>query len=521
MAAKGEAADDHRASGPDDAPALPPDHQPEHEGRRGSRAMAWAAGAFCAVFTGWVVVHAGSPHQRELLSDLAPLPLGLAAWATALRAGSRTGADPASRRAWRRIAAAFILWWLADAAWFAQEVVLQRPPFPSPADIGYLASYPVLAWGLLSLPGARRLRAEWLRVALDAVTVLLAAAMVVWYLVVGPSVHNAPGTLVTALNVAYPVGDLLLLFAAAAVMLGGPRRERSLWLLLGGTAALVVADVAYARLSLSDSYAGGDWPDVFWILAQALFVVAAVNHRHPPRHVRPQSSRTAQSRLSNLPYAAVVLGYGLLFAVGRSEASYSLNGLLVGAGLITAVVMARQIRVTAENGHLLGQLHYLAEVDGLTSILNRRSFFEAGGHLIAWAREAGRPLTVLMIDVDHFKQVNDTFGHAAGDEVLTVVAALTKSQLRDSDLVGRYGGDELAVVIPDCLVQRGLDVAERIQAAVAHAAVLTSDGVVRVSLSVGVAEARDSTDLTTALARADAALYQAKQAGRGCARAVA
>lgn len=503
------------SAGVGESAALPID-----DAARGSRRLAWAAAAYCAVFVVWVVVHPGTPDQRELLSDLAPLPLGLATWAAALRAGGR--GDAGARKAWRRIATAFFLWWLGDVVWFAQEVILQRPPFPSPADIGYLASYPVLAWGLLSLPGLQRRRAEWLKVALDAVTVLLAAAMVVWYLVVGPSVRDAPGTLVTVLNVAYPVGDLLLLFAVAVVLLGGLRRERAPWILLGGTAALVVADVAYARLSLSDSYAGGDWPDAFWMLAQCLFVVATVNHRHTPHQARsPASSRRGQVSVSNLPYAAVVLGYGLLFAVGRSEASYPLNGLLVGAGAITAVVMARQIRVTVENGRLLRQLHVLAEIDGLTSILNRRTFFEAGEELIAWSAATGRPLTVLMIDVDHFKQVNDTFGHAAGDEVLVVVSNLTRSQLRDSDVVGRYGGDELAVMIPDCGVDKGLEVAERIRSAVDASPILTADGAVRATLSIGVAETAGAADLPAALARADAALYEAKKAGRGCARAVA
>jgi len=493
---------------------------PGDSSRGGSRALAWVAGAYCAVFVLWVALHPGGPESRELLSDIAPLPLGLAAWAAALHAGRRGAGDVRTRRGWRGIAVAFFLWWLGDAVWFAQEVVLQRPPFPSPADLCYLASYPVLAFGLLSLPGAPRRRAEWLRVTLDAVTVLLAAAMVVWYLVVGPSIRSAPGALATTLNVAYPVGDLLLVFAVTVVLLGGQRRERSLWLLLAGTGALVVADVAYARLSLSDSYVGGDWPDAFWTLAQLLFVVAATRRPHR-QHTSAPARRGGQVGVSNLPYAAVVLGYGLLFAVGRSQATYPLNGLLVGAGAITAVVMARQIRVTVDNGRLLGQLHHLAEIDGLTSILNRRTFLEVGEHVLAWAADSSCPVTVLMIDVDHFKAVNDTFGHAAGDEVLAMVAGLTKAQLRETDVVGRYGGDELAVVIPECGVAQGLEVAERIRQAVAAAPILTSDGAVWADLSVGVAEAGAATDLPTALARADSALYLAKEAGRGCTRAVA
>ena len=484
-------------------------------------ALSWLAIAYVVAVGLWVLIHPGGPDQREVLSDLAPLPLGLAAWVTAWRVGGRADVDPASRRAWRRIGASFLLWWMGDLLWFTQEVVLHRAPFASPADVGYLLFYPVLAWGLLSLPGARRRRSDWIKVALDAVTVFLAAAMVVWYLVVGPSMRSGQGALVGLLNVAYPVGDLVLLFGVTVVLLGRQGRDRTLWLLLGGVASLVLADLAYARLSLSDAYAGGDWPDLFWLGGELLFLLAALHHGRRAPALRSPLRAGRVGDVSNLPYVAVVVGYGLLFAVGRRQALYPLNGLLLGAGAITAVVMVRQIRVMSENARLLGQLHLLAETDSLTSILNRRSFFEVGERLMVWAGHTSRPLTVLMIDVDHFKSVNDTFGHATGDEVLVHVAARTKEQLRDTDAVGRYGGDELAVVMPDCGIEQGLEVAERIREAVAGTPVTTADGIVRASLSIGVAEVGNAGSLTGAMARADAALYRAKAAGRGCSRTAA
>lgn len=486
---------------------------------RASKALMWGAVAYSALFLLWSVLTAPSP-QRQLLSDLAPLPIGLVAWMAAWWAGRRAGTDTVSRNAWQRVAGSFLLWWLGDLLWFTQEVVLRRPPFPSPADLCYLLSYPVLAWGLLSLPGAPRRRSDRIRVGLDAVTVVLAGSMVIWYLVVGPSIRNGSDLVATVLNVAYPVGDLVLLFGVAVVLLGREGRNRWLWLLLGGVTALVAADVAYARLSLSDSYAGGDWPDTFWMWAQCLFVMAALHQgRRPDRAAGEMDVRVGG--VSNLPYGAALLGYGLLFFVGRDHASYPLNGLLVGAGAITAVVMARQIRVSRENARLLYKLHELAEIDGLTSILNRRSFLEAGERLLTGAARVARPLTVLMIDVDHFKSVNDTFGHAAGDGVLAEVATRTMGQLRETDVVGRYGGDEVAVVMPDCDLGEGLEVAERIRRAVSASPVVTADRSVRVSLSVGVAEADGSADLTAVLARADAALYRAKEAGRDCTRSVA
>ncbi|HET7489550.1 MAG TPA: GGDEF domain-containing protein [Acidimicrobiales bacterium] len=496
----------------------PPGRPAGAPGDEDRRLLAGAALAYGALFVLWVALRPGPAGQREVLSDLAPLPIGLAAWVTAWRTGRGAGE---AGRAWRRIGLSFLLWWAGDLLWFLQEAVLHRTPFPSPADLFYLCSYPMLASGLLALPGAPRRPSERAKAALDALTVLLAGAMVVWYLVVGPLVHGGGvNSLATVLNVAYPVGDLVLVFGVAAVLLGRRWADRPLWLLLAGVLALVVADVAYARLSLTGAYRGGDWPDAAWMAAQCLFVVAAVAQRRQADRPAVRVPRPVAG-VSHLPYAAVALGYGLLFVVGRREAAYPLDGLLVCAAAITAVVMTRQIRVTAENTRLLAQLRQLAEVDGLTATLNRRSLFETGEPLVARAAHAGRPLTVLMIDLDHFKAVNDTFGHAAGDEVLAEVARRMRLELRDADVVGRYGGDELAAVLPDCTAGEGLEVAERIRASVAAAPVTTADGWVSVSLSIGVAEATGQADLTAVLARADAALYQAKAAGRGCTKPAA
>lgn len=486
--------------------------------RRNWGATALVATAYTVAFAVWVALGQGPADQRELLSDLAPLPLGAAVAVAAWRAARAPRTEDATRRAWLFVAVAFALWWAGDVTWFVLEAVLHRTPFPSPADAGYLGFYPALALGLLALPVAPRSKADRIKVGLDALTVLLAAAMVVWYVAVEPVVHLSGDRLATTLGVAYPVGDLVLLYGVVMTLL---RRQgdRSLWLLMGGVASFVVADVSYARLSLSDAYVGGDWPDAFWMLAELLCLLAAVTQvRRPVAPSAPAQGdpgQPASGRVSLLPYGAIVLAYTLLMVVGHDDASASLNGLLLGAAAITGVVVARQIRVTAENARLLSELHYLAEVDDLTTVLNRRSLFEVGDRLFRRSMHLGRPLAVLMIDVDHFKSVNDSYGHAAGDDVLVAVAARTRAHVRAADVVGRYGGDELAVVMPDCGVDEALEVAERIRAAVADQPIVTGDGVVGVTVSIGVSQAEGAAELAAVLGRADAGLYEAKRAGRG------
>ncbi|HKY74822.1 MAG TPA: GGDEF domain-containing protein, partial [Acidimicrobiia bacterium] len=181
--------------------------------------------------------------------------------------------------------------------------------------------------------------------------------------------------------------------------------------------------------------------------------------------------------------------------------------------------LVRQVSMINENGRLMSRLHNLANVDSLTGIPNRRAFFEEaellfeGPTLGVSARHS-----VLMVDVDYFKEVNDTYGHRAGDRVLSVVASCVKSQLRSADLVGRYGGDELVIALADCDGPGAFAVAERIRSVVAATPIVFEEGVVNVSLSIGVAAAEHGEALLPVLARADLALYDAKRAGRACVR---
>jgi diguanylate cyclase (GGDEF)-like protein len=124
-----------------------------------------------------------------------------------------------------------------------------------------------------------------------------------------------------------------------------------------------------------------------------------------------------------------------------------------------------------------------------------------------------------MVDIDHFKSINDSFGHAAGDSVLQSVARQCTDGLRAGDLIGRYGGDEIVILLPDSNLEAALSAAGRIRAQ--DVVVETPSGAVRATLSMGVAASGDCGDLAELLHRADLALYEAKQAGRNTTRAIA
>ena len=154
-----------------------------------------------------------------------------------------------------------------------------------------------------------------------------------------------------------------------------------------------------------------------------------------------------------------------------------------------------------------------ASVDPLSGMFNRRGFAEACTRVIEREAAAGRPVSVMIFDIDHFKSINDRFGHPAGDEILKLFSAVVVNNLRISDLSGRIGGEEFAALLP-CSLEEGVLVAERVREAFETSGIVCDEGPVDTTVSIGVAGGPAGTELEVLLAAADTALYQAKRGGR-------
>lgn len=180
---------------------------------------------------------------------------------------------------------------------------------------------------------------------------------------------------------------------------------------------------------------------------------------------------------------------------------------------MTPAQMAVEVRIRVLRGRTIARL---IDRDGLTGVLNQRRVRTAVEREIRRARRQDRPLSLAIIDVDRFKSVNDTYGHISGDRVLVMLAKVMRARLRNSDIVGRMGGEEFAVILPETTADTAREVIDEVRRRFREIAHVSVDGRVQfsVSFSAGAAELRPADDLTTLIARADGLLYEAKHGGR-------
>jgi diguanylate cyclase (GGDEF)-like protein len=292
---------------------------------------------------------------------------------------------------------------------------------------------------------------------------------------------------------------------------------------VSGVTGVIPADRASVFLIADDyatrvaSLAGTEDGSLRIPLGSAPLLAAVVRDRRPlvvSRTQRdPRLSGTGEEILGawiGVPLISQDKVAGVLTLERRTAGSYTDNEAEI------AFTFAGQAGIAIENARLFGEVQRLATIDGLTQTLNRRHFFAVGEREIARARRRGTPLCAIMLDIDHFKLVNDTHGHSVGDQVLEEVARRCRGGIREVDLIGRYGGEEFAIVAPDTTLDAAhQSLAERLRADVADSLVETVNGGLQVTISVGVAQwSGGEEDLATVLARADAALYDAKEGGR-------
>jgi len=461
-------------------------------------------------FVAFYLSGAGSGPVRRWVTDFAYIPVATASTLLCLRASWRPGLDGRTRWAWRVFAMAAGWKLFADVAWWWLDASShQTVSFPSLADVGFLGSVPIAFVALLLLPGRRLTRGEWFRLTLDIATVAAGGFMLLWYLVLGPTLATGGASPLAAFAAAaYPVGDLVLLVGMVTVLLRGAGRgsRRPLQVLLVSLALFIIADTYYGYVNLHGGFVGGTWPDLFFLTAQYLFAVAGQAQwlGAAKAGVGEEDGRLGHS-VSRLPYLAVAVGYAVLVGIAHNEAVFPLGGLLIGAVVLTGLVSVRQMAALRDNERMI-------VTDHLTGLANWTLLHSKLGR--ALARTRGARVAVLLIDLDGFKDINDGYGHEVGDRVLVGFADVLRGSVRPSDLAARLGGDEFAVMLPG--VRETADAvaaARRIRSGL-QKPIDVAGRPLQIRCSIGIALSdEDMADPKELLHRADTAMYEAKRHG--------
>lgn len=197
----------------------------------------------------------------------------------------------------------------------------------------------------------------------------------------------------------------------------------------------------------------------------------------------------------------------------RDQAIPWLDGRLVRIEVATNITDRKVMEEALRAAHLQAEL--LADTDVLTNLNNRRAFFNLGKQLLYQAERSPIPVALVMFDLDYFKQINDQYGHAAGDETLIAVARVAEEKIRSSDVLARIGGEEFAVLMPQATLEQALALASRLSKAFANNQIAINDDSIRCTASFGVSALNsDVNTLDALMAEADKALYEAKNNGR-------
>jgi len=406
---------------------------------------------------------------------------------------------------WLLLAAGQLAFVLGDALWDVYDLIPGTSPSPCPADVLYLAGYPLLAVGL-ALLGRRRSAASGSAALIDPAIVTIGAAVVSWVFLIAPyagdaSLHQAE----RIVAIAYPVGDLLLLAMTARLFLEPGTGSRGHRLFGLGLLAVLVADVVYAALTLAGSSAIPErFLDTGWLAGYALIGSAVLDPTiRSLSDPAPRRDQLERGRLWLLAVASLLAPATLALRTVTGGNAYPLFIAVTSAALFGLVVlrMAGLVRRVHEQAV---ELRRVARTDALTGAPNRRAWDEQLAVELARARRTGAPVSVALLDLDHFKAFNDRRGHPAGDRLLREATAGWHGQLRAVDVLARYGGEEFGLILPGCAPAEAAAIVDRLRS-------LTPDGE---TSSAGVAgwDGRESAE--ELVARTDRALYGAKRAGR-------
>jgi diguanylate cyclase (GGDEF)-like protein/PAS domain S-box-containing protein len=606
------------------------------------------AAVYGLAYLSWERSGIGSVAFRDLVGNAGFMPLNLILATLCVLASRRSVLDPGVRRALRLMGLGSALVLVGNSLSVYYVLTIGDSPAVSWADLFYLSDSALLLAALLAFPLSRRIHLEWWKFVLDAAMVVVGGGVMIWYFTVLP---GAPGLndelTATVITFAFPLASLLVLLGVTTVLLRGPI-DRNRWafgLLVSGVLLSVVADLTFGLIQVQTGERGANLVDGVYLLVYLLMIASVeLYFRRPvPRASGTEDYQPRSQPLSPLPYAAVAATFGLLLVEAFKPGRAPVTQLAVGALVITALVVVRQLLAVRQNVRLLAEtaarqnearfrslvqhssdvilvveakgtiryvspsasrvlrfdpdrllglalqsllvvedrdraLEFLRETsrssllpapvewgfrqpdgsalqtetiatnliddptvrgivlnirdvserqrlqqelvhqafhDSLTGLANRALFRDRVSHALAIARRQGRDITLLYLDLDDFKKVNDSLGHSEGDRLLQAAAERFRACGRSTDTVARLGGDEFGILIEDVQGPDGTSaLVDRLTQAM-QVPFHLGHNEVHVTASFGIVTATGDETADDLIRNADLAMYTAKRQGKG------
>ena len=455
-----------------------------------------------------VVALAGSAGRGPLLSDLIQLTLGVVLIYAVVQACRRS--EGMARSFWGLAAAAFCLWLVAQSLGVYNDLV-RSVSVAWTENLIFCFWFVPLAMAIVLDPEQEAGRLDTL-VVLDfvqAVLVCVAAYLCFFYL---PKA-DASGEMAHEVWSPYFAGYGFV--AIAFLLRGATSRSGDARTLFGRIGIFLALSGCVDALYFYGPGRGlktGAWFDLLWSALLVLPLVFATTWKQAESSlysIEPRrSEKTIYTEIFYLIYPLLVLFMSLRIARERL-------GLAAVVVLLSFVCSSGRLLVTQQRMlRVKEELRREAAHDSLTGLWNHKSILEILDRELLRAERDGQPVGLIMADVDHFKAINDSRGHAAGDVVLRIIASSISAVVRPYDSVGRYGGEEFLIVAPGCGLAGTWELAERVRSHVAACSIVIGGSKVQVSMSLGIATGVSAADSEKLLRVADEALYLAKSAGR-------
>lgn len=433
------------------------------------------------------------------------------------------------------------------------EVILKvTTPFPGLPDVFYLMQFSLILFSILYLVYLKKYFLISIRLFLDILITMTVMVTFSWDYLIKPIFLLKDTTfLFRAVSIAYPLADLAILFGVLSLTTTSDIKffkGNSSLVIKFGLLTSVVADSLFLYLSAKNLYSPGSLIDPLWTLAMLSVGLSGLLNLNPSKKSLKKSRlfekifQTAGKPLN------LVFPYFSLYAILTVMIMKinKINPLILGSIIAINFLIIRQILTIHENRRLVFFLSKLnreladsknvleekhksltkvsatmkkeAQTDFLTGLYNRRYIEKQLKYLWETANNHNKYFSLFMLDIDHFKQINDNYGHEAGDVVLQQITQIMLKNTRSDEIIGRFGGEEFIGFLPEVSIEEAKMIAERLRKQIEEHIFVINNQNIKVTVSIGVSQwaPKENDDVQSLIIRTDKALYKAKNKGRNC-----